>query len=78
MGEQFDLHTAMVTTPTGERLVVEARRPKLGSGEAVLVIRSVVGVERWRETLPHAADLDQRVSELAADLEAGSSPGSSS
>lgn len=74
VGEQFNLFIAMVTTPDGERLVVEGQRPKLGPGDALLVVRSVVGAVRYRETLDPMDDLDVRVAQVASGLEAGDWP----
>ena len=76
MGEQFDLYTEMVTMPDGEVFVIEARRPKLGAGDSLVVVRSLVGLPRWREVLDHHADLDARVTEIADDLREGRWPAS--
>lgn len=73
-GEQFDLYTETVTMPSGERLVVEARRPKLGNGESIIVIRTLGGVPRWKEVLDHDSDLDARVATLSAGLTEGRFP----
>ena len=74
MGEQFDQYTEMVTTPDGGTFVVEARRPKLGDGDSLLVIRSVAGLPRWREVLRHDTDLNERVRAIADDLQHGRWP----
>ena len=74
MGEQFDLRTEMVTMPHGEVLIVEAQRPKLGSGDSLVFVRSLAALPRWREVLDHHADLDARVAEIANGLRAGRWP----
>ena len=76
MGEQFNLYTQMVTMPDGEVFIVEAQRPKLGSGDSLVFVRSLAGLPRWREVLDHHADLDARVTEIANGLRDGRWPAS--
>ena len=71
MGERFDLYTEMVATPDGKQWIVEAQCPRSGSGEAVISVRSIAGVPRWRSSAPRDTDLNGRVVLLARDLEAG-------
>lgn len=74
MGERFDLYTEIVATPDGKQWIVEGQCPKSGSGEAVISIRSIGGVPRWRSTATRSTDLNAQVALLARDLEAGTWP----
>jgi hypothetical protein len=65
-GEQLELWIDVAQDPAGRTWTVEARRPKLGRGSAIVVVRSALGVERHREVLDRDQDVEERVSEIAS------------
>jgi hypothetical protein len=78
----FDLHAEMVAAPDGRRWVVEARRPRTGTGVDVtmLVVRTLADEDAvvWREVLPPEADPVVHVAMVARTIRGGGWPGQSS
>jgi hypothetical protein len=57
VGEQFDRWVEVVHDPSGRQWTVEVHWPKLTRAAAPLVVRSMAGVVKYRETVQPDEDM---------------------